>query len=369
MLAGRSPSSVHVNNHAPAAARGTDRDTDDADTAAIEASGVTLKERQLPPPLPSAALPPPLPSTTPFGGSTEASRRSSAPENTAMIGGLQPPEIDGRGSARPRGAGPGSGMDVLALRPAQLEVRPDGYSLGFRLQGGASEHWVAVEHVQASHFHRKLRVSFRRSSLPPGRKGGVRASDVLDTSARSRCVGGGGCGGATSLGGAGQEHKAGRRTSAVPTLQSVPSAGVSPAETIAAPHGARDFLIKRSAKLRPKAAAPPLTRAGLSWRLCVSWGYNLAVLVVGWLGVCLMVLVALPRHVDSSGLSKSGWAAQVASAVAFGLLNSYTVLDGIKVLMLFITGPYLILRLPDGPIRTIVRQGLRPIHKPLAALF
>ena len=40
-----------------------------------------------------------------------------------------------------------------------------------------------------------------------------------------------------------------------------------------------------------------------------------------------------------------------------------------QVLALFVTGPHLILKLPEGPARAVVRKGLRPIHKPLAVLF
>ena len=37
--------------------------------------------------------------------------------------------------------------------------------------------------------------------------------------------------------------------------------------------------------------------------------------------------------------------------------------------LLFVTGPHLLLRLPEGPMRAIVREGLRPLHKPLAAVL
>lgn len=40
-----------------------------------------------------------------------------------------------------------------------------------------------------------------------------------------------------------------------------------------------------------------------------------------------------------------------------------------QVLAFFVTGPYLILRLPAGPLRAIVRNVLRPIHKPLGAIL
>ena len=57
------------------------------------------------------------------------------------------------------------------------------------------------------------------------------------------------------------------------------------------------------------------------------------------------------------------------SAVAFGLLHTFLVLDGCKVLALFLTGPHLINKLPEGPVRAIVRNTLKPIHKPLAAIL
>ena len=79
--------------------------------------------------------------------------------------------------------------------------------------------------------------------------------------------------------------------------------------------------------------------------------------------------MALPQHLDASGLSAAEWRGQVVGAFSAGLLNRLLVLDGIKVLMLFVTGPYLLLKLPEGPLRAIVREGLRPIHKPLAALL
>ena len=81
------------------------------------------------------------------------------------------------------------------------------------------------------------------------------------------------------------------------------------------------------------------------------------------------VLVALPRHLEGSGLTEAGWWGQVLGATFVGLLNRLLVLDPIKILTLFATGPYLLLKLPEGPARAIVREGLRPIHKPLAALL
>ena len=89
----------------------------------------------------------------------------------------------------------------------------------------------------------------------------------------------------------------------------------------------------------------------------------------GWLGICALVLVALPLQVANSGLTAAEWWGQVVCAAGFGLLNTFLVFDTVKVIALFVTGPYVILRLPEGPLRAIVREGLRPIHKPLAAFL
>ena len=71
--------------------------------------------------------------------------------------------------------------------------------------------------------------------------------------------------------------------------------------------------------------------------------------------MCALALVGLPRHSAASGLAPAEWWRQVRNAAGFGLLNALLVLDSIKVLMLFLTGPYVILKLPEGPIRAIVR--------------
>lgn len=89
---------------------------------------------------------------------------------------------------------------------------------------------------------------------------------------------------------------------------------------------------------------------------------------MGWLGVCTLALVALPRHSAASGLSESEWWGQVMGATGIGLLNSFLLLDSLKVLAFFVTGPYLLHKLPERS-RRIVRSGLRPIHKPLAAIL
>ena len=87
------------------------------------------------------------------------------------------------------------------------------------------------------------------------------------------------------------------------------------------------------------------------------------------LGVCALVLVALPAYVESTGVSASEWGAQVRSATFFGLLNSFLLFDSVKVLALFLTGPHILLRLPEGRMRAIVRAGSKGAHKPLAALM
>ena len=122
---------------------------------------------------------------------------------------------------------------------------------------------------------------------------------------------------------------------------------------------------------RHAAAEKPLATiggCGDGWGRRAAWLYCMAVLLAGWFGVTAFVLVALPQHTAKSGLSTDEWWWQVASATGFGLLHSFLVLDVVKVLALFITGPYVLMRLPEGRMRVIVRTCSKGFHKGLAVV-
>ena len=290
-----------------------------------------------------------------------------------LIGGLPPPRpsrpkvgFDFRSSGNrgcdANGGGGGGGGGVVELRPTQLLVRPDEYSLGFRLTGGSTGCCVPVEHVAASLWRPKLRVSYAADALPPGRqKGALCGSDVYDSS--SAAAHDGAANGVSECALA----KSGAGSAPPPALDDF--------RQMSTPKLARLHLLRRGAGagapragLRARPAAP-LTRGGFRWPRAAAWAYSVAALLIGWLGVCALVLVALPTHTVASGLSTGEWWRQVFGATFFGLLNAYVVLDTIKVLALVFTGPFFILKLPEGKIRAIVKKGLRPIHKPLAAIL
>ena len=61
--------------------------------------------------------------------------------------------------------------------------------------------------------------------------------------------------------------------------------------------------------------------------------------------------------------------AEVARAAAKGLLLSWGVVECAKVFALWVTGPYLLLRLPRGRPRKVVRFLSKVVHKPLQAIM
>ena len=56
-------------------------------------------------------------------------------------------------------------------------------------------------------------------------------------------------------------------------------------------------------------------------------------------------------------------------AAGLGLLISWGVVEVAKVFALWITGPYLLLRLPRGRPRQVARFLSKVIHKPLQAIM
>ena len=198
----------------------------------------------------------------------------------------------------------------------------------------------------------------------------LHATDVVD-----RRRGGGSTGGAAAAGltprGGGVKGKGGGGEVLV-------TAGAAAgADEAAAIDAARAHLLRRRARTNRTSRAHrgaaaegeeaggrgrplPLTRGDCSWRRAVAWAYNGGVLLVGWAGVAALALVALPRHTANSGLAAAAWWSQVERGLAFappysgvpppsltvvsplpplqverglafGLLNTFLVLDAIKV--------------------------------------
>ena len=82
----------------------------------------------------------------------------------------------------------------------------------------------------------------------------------------------------------------------------------------------------------------------------------------------LLALVAVPRACKLQGLDEAEWWGQAGRAVGFGLLSSFVVLDGLRVLAIFFTGPShcpLLLRIRNPRTRYAVRMVAQCLSVPL----
>jgi hypothetical protein len=114
----------------------------------------------------------------------------------------------------------------------------------------------------------------------------------------------------------------------------------------------------------PLPVCPPNSR-----RLIVAWSFNLGV-HVGLLAVMLYSLISvsvLPYHLQASSLDEAEWHATFRSTFALSLINSFVLIDALKVVLLTLTSaPGL-----DGPLmrtrcrRLLVRKPLRRMHRVL----
>ena len=95
--------------------------------------------------------------------------------------------------------------------------------------------------------------------------------------------------------------------------------------------------------------AGPGHSTGLAFHACRC---NVLTLLAGWLLLLLLTLVAVPRSGELRGLGEEGAWRRARSALAFGLLNLFVIIDFAKVVVIVGTGP--------GVISLLVRIGSDP---------
>ena len=119
------------------------------------------------------------------------------------------------------------------------------------------------------------------------------------------------------------------------------------------------------------SSPPPLARWGCSAKLSLVWAYSGLLLLAGWFGLVLLARVALPRSCKLRGVSEDEAWGRARSAMAFGLLNVFVILDSLKIVVLVITGPGVtsrIMRIKNPRLRFAVRQTVQTIHLPMALI-
>ena len=123
-------------------------------------------------------------------------------------------------------------------------------------------------------------------------------------------------------------------------------------------HGAKGSLLHRTT----------LSRWGYSTRFVFVWTCNALILLLGWSGLLLLALVAVPRSGELRGLSDDAVWRRARSALTFGLLNLYIIIDVAKVIVIVGTGPgviSLLVRIRSPRVRFVVRKILEAIYLPV----
>ena len=69
----------------------------------------------------------------------------------------------------------------------------------------------------------------------------------------------------------------------------------------------------------------------------MTWAGNGLLLLVGWFGLLLLALVALPRSCELRGLSEDEAWSRARVVMALGLLNTFVILDLLKIVVLVAT--------------------------------
>ena len=208
--------------------------------------------------------------------------------------------------------GEGGEVHSIQLHPSQLILLPDGISIGFQAPGGNTAHKIAIV---------------------PATRVGTPWRELR--SARFRV-----------------EHGA-------EGLQYLT------ADDLQAHHATAVLVGGAASNLSP----PPLTRWGCSAKLGLVWLYSGLLLLTGWFGLLLLARVALPRSCALRGVSEDEAWGRARSAMAFGLLNVFIILDSLKVVVLVLTGPGItsrIMRIKNPRLRSAVRQAVQTLHLPMA---
>ena len=123
-------------------------------------------------------------------------------------------------------------------------------------------------------------------------------------------------------------------------------------------HGAKGSLLHRTT----------LSRWGCSTRFVFVWTCNALILLLGWSGLLLLALVAVPRSGELRGLSDDAVWRRARSALTFGLLNLFIIIDVAKVIVIVGTGPgviSLLVRIRSPRVRFVVRKILEAIYLPV----
>ena len=103
--------------------------------------------------------------------------------------------------------------------------------------------------------------------------------------------------------------------------------------------------------------------------LAVVWAFNALCLTAGCLFLLLLLLVAVPRTAELRGLSEKDAWRRAHEAMAFGMLNTFVIIDSLKIVVLVASGPgvtSLIVRIRQPRVRAIVRALVQMVHLPIA---
>ena len=132
---------------------------------------------------------------------------------------------------------------------------------------------------------------------------------------------------------------------------------------------AREEIMRRQLRARQHATRPPLSRWGCSVPLAVVWSFNALCLAAGCLFLLTLLLVAVPRSAELRGLSEKDAWSRAHEAMTFGMLNTFVIIDSLKIVVLVATGPgvtSLIVRIRQPRVRAIVRAVVQMVHLPIA---
>jgi len=116
----------------------------------------------------------------------------------------------------------------------------------------------------------------------------------------------------------------------------------------------------------------PICRFFTGWRLCIAWMVNMSALT---LIVCGLLYLGIRSRGSKSELSATGqsddiWWQAVTSALLTACLESYLLMDAIKVAMFTVTASYLVDRfLPRGTkLRSALQKPLKKLHVAIDAI-
>ena len=121
--------------------------------------------------------------------------------------------------------------------------------------------------------------------------------------------------------------------------------------------------------LEPLPPPANLSRTKLTWQHVLAWSYNI---VFGATALVLLVVLVLgASETDSAaeklradGMGIDEWRRSIGIALGWTLFQSLVIVDGAKVLMLTVTSPIFMQRLPKGSLRRLLgTKGLRQAHR------